>query len=654
MIVGARQGKLSGLRQLVAKAMARELTGFLVPGLDIAHAWGLDVEAAGVRLVASPRHASVLLVVGDISPALRNAAAVIYAQMARPRALLVLGTDDLSPLPSADVTAELSQPGLIDGIAQLRIAFAEGAFRPEVTDFDAPMLHVRVEYTCPMHPEVVQDEPGSCPKCGMTLEPREASANDVDGHPHETHDHHHESHDHQHEVHDHDHGSHSHQHEAHDHKHESHGHHHETDDHQSMDHAASEEYTCPMHPEVVQSEPGSCPKCGMTLEPRKAKASQTHAHASIDHSDMDHSGMNHGDMDHSGMDHGGMDHGSMDHGDHAFMSMIDVTKDLPRSSDGLPMDWIDVPFGPFFPGLPSGLLLTLTLDGDTVAGSSARTLTENVALPHHSALEPHSFVARLSNMEPLSPLAYRFLASQAMENAAGIEITTTAAHGRVGALERERITSHLGWLALFGQQMGFDWLLRRAAALQLKFRHANDQQIMALKPDIENLIKRLRRTPLLKSRNVGIGWLAPDDALRGPVARAVGINNDARSTSPVYTALGFKAISRDSGDNLARLQVRLDEICHSLALIGAAGVIEPPEPIDIGSATGTGEALVETPRGAARLQLTLENGRVVTAQLETPSTQHLTLIDALIEQQSLGDALLAVGSLDLSPWEIRQ
>jgi P-type Cu+ transporter len=26
-------------------------------------------------------------------------------------------------------------------------------------------------YTCPMHPEIVQDEPGSCPKCGMALEP---------------------------------------------------------------------------------------------------------------------------------------------------------------------------------------------------------------------------------------------------------------------------------------------------------------------------------------------------------------------------------------------------------------------------------------------------------------------------------------------------
>ena len=30
----------------------------------------------------------------------------------------------------------------------------------------------RVEYTCPMHPLIVQDHPGNCPICGMTLEPR--------------------------------------------------------------------------------------------------------------------------------------------------------------------------------------------------------------------------------------------------------------------------------------------------------------------------------------------------------------------------------------------------------------------------------------------------------------------------------------------------
>jgi hypothetical protein len=26
-------------------------------------------------------------------------------------------------------------------------------------------------------------------------------------------------------------------------------------------------YACPMHPEVRQSEPGTCPKCGMELQP---------------------------------------------------------------------------------------------------------------------------------------------------------------------------------------------------------------------------------------------------------------------------------------------------------------------------------------------------------------------------------------------------
>ena len=38
---------------------------------------------------------------------------------------------------------------------------------------ETPMLPgTKVEYICPMHPEVVSDEPGSCPKCGMALEPR--------------------------------------------------------------------------------------------------------------------------------------------------------------------------------------------------------------------------------------------------------------------------------------------------------------------------------------------------------------------------------------------------------------------------------------------------------------------------------------------------
>lgn len=31
---------------------------------------------------------------------------------------------------------------------------------------------VRSIYTCPMHPEVIQDRPGTCPSCGMDLQIR--------------------------------------------------------------------------------------------------------------------------------------------------------------------------------------------------------------------------------------------------------------------------------------------------------------------------------------------------------------------------------------------------------------------------------------------------------------------------------------------------
>jgi hypothetical protein len=31
-------------------------------------------------------------------------------------------------------------------------------------------------YTCPMHPEVISDKPGKCPKCGMTLVPMQPDA----------------------------------------------------------------------------------------------------------------------------------------------------------------------------------------------------------------------------------------------------------------------------------------------------------------------------------------------------------------------------------------------------------------------------------------------------------------------------------------------
>ena len=55
-------------------------------------------------------------------------------------------------------------------------ALAAGAIPKMVTSMSGAI------YTCPMHPEVRQDHLGSCPKCGMALEP-ELPTQDNDDNP---------------------------------------------------------------------------------------------------------------------------------------------------------------------------------------------------------------------------------------------------------------------------------------------------------------------------------------------------------------------------------------------------------------------------------------------------------------------------------------
>jgi P-type Cu+ transporter len=43
---------------------------------------------------------------------------------------------------------------------------------------ERPKALSKTEYTCPMHPQITQQQPGSCPICGMTLEPRTVSVSE--------------------------------------------------------------------------------------------------------------------------------------------------------------------------------------------------------------------------------------------------------------------------------------------------------------------------------------------------------------------------------------------------------------------------------------------------------------------------------------------
>ena len=547
-VSGAREGRVSWPRGLVARALARDLRVFVVPGPEVARARGLDLDAAGLRPVDTPRHASVLMVVGKLPAGLKNAAAVSYAQMPRPRAILSVGAGDASPLPKPDASAGTGQEALQQAVAGLRRSFAEGAFSPVAPQFDVDEIRTCTEYVCPMHPDVASDEPGSCPKCGMDLVPREASGGTGhdQGHPQMDHEH-----------------------------------------HEGMEHGGHQE-------------------------------------------------------------HGGHDH--MDHGDMGFMSMVEMTKDLPRSSDDLPMEWVEAPFGPIFPGLPGGLSLTLTLDGDTVARAKARGV-KGRDLGELSG-PADDFADRIARLDPLSPVAYRLLATRAVEQASGAPVSERAALARVGALERERAASHLNWLAGYAHLLGYAWLEDRAVRLLLALLRAPDaEEIDRLLVEVRKLARRVERTPLLRRKLRGIGALRSGDVeTLGPVARGAGRRTDARAEEGIYGALGFEPAVREGDDSFSRLLVRLEETGKSLDLVREAGAFSNPS-LDLrGFPSGVGAATVETPRGAATLRVTLEGGEVTGFELDAPSTKHLELAGLVAEGEELGDALVGVASLDISPW----
>jgi Ni,Fe-hydrogenase III large subunit len=278
--------------------------------------------------------------------------------------------------------------------------------------------------------------------------------------------------------------------------------------------------------------------------------------------------------------------------------------------------------------------------------------------------------------------------AQAVEQAAALTVPPRARYIRTIMLEIERLHSHLLWVGLGCHVLGFDTLFMQSFRIR--------EPIMWIAEKISGNRKtyalcviggvRWNITPALRSELMGVlatlekEWRAVADAvagdrniqkrtrgvgvadatlvkeagLIGPMARAAGVNIDARRDHP-YAAYGdveFSVITQQGGDVWARLLVRTLEVFESIKIIRQCldhlpeGPLQAPiqDELPVGR---VGLSSVEAPRGEAHhFVITGENNRPRRWRVRAPTYQNLQGVPAMIKDQQIADMTISLASID--------
>jgi Ni,Fe-hydrogenase III large subunit/Ni,Fe-hydrogenase III component G len=203
---------------------------------------------------------------------------------------------------------------------------------------------------------------------------------------------------------------------------------------------------------------------------------------------------------------------------------------------------------------------------------------------------------------------------QAVERAGGIEVPFRAEVMRTALLELERIYNHVADIGAIAMDVGFvianahagrlrekvlalneeltgSRLLRAMAAMGGVRRDWSAAQVASLRSTIgtvetefRKLVELIKSSDSTRDRLQRTGFLHPEKAralgIVGPGGRASGVDLDVRRDHPyaAYRHLTWRVPVYEEGDVLHRMQVRIDEVFESIAMIRAAAENLPGGP----------------------------------------------------------------------------
>lgn len=345
-----------------------------------------------------------------------------------------------------------------------------------------------------------------------------------------------------------------------------------------------------------------------------------------------------------------------------------------------------VPFGPQHPVLPEPIHLDLVLEDERVVeavpsiGYVHRGLETLVAKREYP-----EYVYIAERTCGICSFIHGMTYCQGVEQVMGLEVPERALFLRTIWSEYSRLHSHLLWLGLFADALGFEnlfmasWKAREFVLDALEETTGGrviqgSSKVGGVRRDIQGgTLDRMVRDldgferglqditgvflndESIIGRTRGVGMLSREDAYNlgavGPTARGSGVGIDLRKTGyAAYGRLKFTPVVETGGDCYARCAVRVKELFTSIDLIRQAAAEIPDGEIEVkpkGNPDGEYFSRAEQPRGEL-VHYVKGNGtkHLVRSRIRTPTLTNLPPLVKMLAGCELADVPVIVLSID--------
>ncbi len=345
-----------------------------------------------------------------------------------------------------------------------------------------------------------------------------------------------------------------------------------------------------------------------------------------------------------------------------------------------------IPFGPQHPVLPEPLQLRLRVEDEIVVEALPTLGYVHRGLERLAASRDlHQMVQVVERVCGICSAIHAQCYCQSLEGLLGVEPTDRATYLRVAWGELHRLHSHLLWLGLFADALGFESLFMQFWRVRERVmdineatagnrviisvnipggvrRDLNPEQIAMIRSELDVVEGALRKIgPVLlddyttRRRTEGKGVLTRGQALElgaaGPTLRASGVAQDMRQQGyAAYGRLEFEPVVETAGDSLARCRVRYRECLQSIGLVRQALTKLPAGELAApykGRPTGEIVTRVEQPRGECLYYLKANGTKHLDRlRIRTPTFANIPALAAMLPGVELADVPVITLSID--------